>query len=109
ATDSADAMASFSSFGGTTVHLGAPGVNTYSTFLSGGYTYASGTSMATPHVAGAALLALSACPSLTTADLKRLVLNSTDAVPALAANTISGGRLNVARMEIGRASCRERG
>jgi len=98
ATDSADALASFSSFGGTTVHLGAPGVNTYSTFLSGGYTYASGTSMATPHVAGAALLALSACPSLTTADLKRLVLNSTDAVPALAANTISGGRLNVARM-----------
>ena len=98
ATDSADALASFSSFGSTTVHLGAPGVNTYSTSLSGDYTYASGTSMATPHVAGAALLALSMCPSLTTADLKRLVLNSTDAVPALATNTITGGRLNVAKM-----------
>ena len=60
ATDGVDMLASFSSFGSTTVHLGAPGVNTYSTSRSGGYTYASGTSMATPHVAGAALRALSA-------------------------------------------------
>jgi subtilisin family serine protease len=100
ATDSTDALAYFSNFGATTVHLGAPGVNTYSTIrtASGSYGYFSGTSMATPHVSGAALLALALCPSLTTTDLKRLVLNSTDPDSFLTDRTISGGRLNVAKM-----------
>jgi len=98
ATDSADALASFSNFGAATVHLGAPGVNTYSTVRSGGYAYFSGTSMATPHVAGAALLTLAACPSLKPEDLKRLALNTTDPDSFLTGKTISGGRLNVAQM-----------
>src|SRR5205807_177978 len=52
ATDNTDALASFSDYGLTTVHLGAPGVNVFSTFPNNSYAYDSGTSMATPHVSG---------------------------------------------------------
>jgi Subtilase family len=97
ATDSNDALASFSSYGPTTVHLGAPGVSILSTYLAGNYATLSGTSMATPHVAGAALLLLSACPSLNTAALKNSLLTNVDTLPNLSGLTVSGGRLNVSR------------
>jgi hypothetical protein len=52
ATDNQDGLASFSNFGATSVHLGAPGVNVLSTTRNNTYSYFSGTSMATPHVHG---------------------------------------------------------
>ena len=60
ATDSADGLASFSNYGATTVDLGAPGVGILSTTPGNTYSTYSGTSMATPHVSGAAMLILSA-------------------------------------------------
>ena len=53
ASDRRDAKASFSNYGDCT-HLYAPGVDIVSTWLSGGTKTASGTSMASPHVAGVA-------------------------------------------------------
>lgn len=95
-TTHTDAMSSFSQWGLVSVDLGAPGSAIVSTVPGGGYDSFSGTSMATPHVAGAAALALSVNPSLTTSELKALLMDSGDDNAALNGKTVSGKRLNVA-------------
>ncbi|MEI8242214.1 MAG: LamG-like jellyroll fold domain-containing protein [bacterium] len=101
ATDNRDALASFSNYGLTTVDLGAPGVEIMSTLPLNGsdmgatYGYASGTSMATPYVAGVAGLVLSVDNTLGAAALKAAILNNVDPDPALVGKTVTGGRLNV--------------
>ncbi len=52
ATTAQNGLASFSSFGRNSVHIGAPGHNILSTVSGGKYDVYSGTSMATPHVSG---------------------------------------------------------
>ena len=94
ATDNTDALAWFSNFGAASVHLGAPGVDVLSTTRGNTYSYFSGTSMATPHVSGAAALVLSRC-SLDTAGLKSNLLNNVDPLSSLSGLVITGGRLNV--------------
>lgn len=61
-----------------------------------GYAFLQGTSMATPHVTGAAALLFSLKPSATVTDVKHALLSSVDPDPALAGITTSGGRLDVA-------------
>jgi subtilisin family serine protease/subtilase family serine protease len=96
ATTNTDARADFSNYGADTVHLGAPGVDILSTLRGNAYGFASGTSMATPHVSGAGALALSHCP-LITSELKTTLVDSVDLIASMATTTISGGRLNVRR------------
>lgn len=95
ATTNTDHLASFSNYGPTRVHLAAPGVNILSTTPNNSYSYFSGTSMATPHVSGAAALVLSVCGSLDTAALKSTIISNVDAVAALNGQVSSNGRLNV--------------
>jgi subtilisin family serine protease len=95
ATDEFDDIAYFSNVGRRSVDLGAPGVNIYSTWPGASYQTLSGTSMATPHVAGAAALAKAEFPSASAPGLKALLLDSVDPNPALAEFTATGGQLNV--------------
>jgi subtilisin family serine protease len=94
ATNNNDQLAFFSNYGRNTVHLGAPGADVLSTTRFNNYSFYSGTSMATPHVSGAAALVLSVC-SLETASLKNNLLNNVDPISSLSDRTITGGRLNV--------------
>ncbi|MCF7223201.1 S8 family peptidase [Marilutibacter chinensis] len=94
-------LSSFSQWGATTVDLGAPGSSVYSTVparskgnLVSGYASYSGTSMATPHVTGAAALYASSHPSATAAEVKTAILDATVATPSLQGKVLTGGRLD---------------
>ena len=99
AITSTGAKSSFSNYGATTVDLGAPGSAIYSTLpgKGGTWTYGSysGTSMATPHVTGAAALYASTHPGATAAQIKAAILSSATPTASLAGKTVTGGRLNV--------------
>lgn len=95
ATDADDSLASFSNYGFSTVDVAAPGVDILSCSV-GGYATHSGTSMATPHVAGAAALATSIDANLAYRQLKALLMNSSDSILSLDGKCGSG-RLNVGR------------
>ena len=94
ATDHNDNLASFSNYGATTVDLGAPGVNILSTLPGNSYGLLSGTSMATPHVAGVVALAMGRFPAVPPLQIKTLLLNAVDTRASLAGKCLTGGRLN---------------
>ena len=97
ATDDRDQLANFSNFGVTSVDIAAPGVNILSTTLGGGYGLLSGTSMASPHVAGVVALLASSLPGASVAQLKSAVLLGADPLPNLTGVVLSGARLNAAK------------
>jgi len=97
ATDNNDARASFSNYGPVSCDLGAPGVNILSSYGSATtYAYLNGTSMAGPHVAGAAALVFIQNPTMTYAQVKARILSSARPIPSLAGLCVTGGVLNVA-------------
>jgi subtilisin family serine protease len=86
--------ASFSNYGAASVDLLAPGGLVASTGPNGHYYFSSGTSMAAPHVTGAAALIASIAPSLTAADIKNVLLSTTVPVPYAHAS-VTRGRLDL--------------
>ncbi|TRU34908.1 MAG: subtilase, partial [Microcystis aeruginosa Ma_MB_F_20061100_S20] len=94
-TTRTDSLSSFSNYGLNSVDLGAPGSDIYSTTPGNTYATYSGTSMASPHVAGAAALLWSQNPTWTAQQVKNTLMNTGDPIAALAGKTVSGKRLNV--------------
>jgi subtilisin family serine protease len=94
-TTRTDALSSFSNYGLASVDLGAPGSDIYSSIPGGGYDTYSGTSMASPHVAGAAALLWSQNSTWTAQQVKNTLMNTGDAIASLAGKTVSGKRLNI--------------
>jgi uncharacterized repeat protein (TIGR02059 family) len=95
---STGALSGFSNFGRASVDLGAPGSSILSTTPNGSYSSYSGTSMATPHVAGALGLLAAASETLTGEELRNYLLRNVTVTSSLANLISTGGRLNVLDM-----------
>ncbi|MFZ9362736.1 MAG: S8 family peptidase [Arenimonas sp.] len=95
-------LASYSQYGATTVDICAPGSGVWSTVpqsskgkVVAGYASYNGTSMATPHVTGAAALYAARHPGSSAAQIKAAILGSATPTTACAGKVSTGGRLNV--------------
>jgi subtilisin family serine protease len=93
-------------YGKTTIDIGAPGTNIYSTLPNGSWGANTGTSMATPHVAGAVAYLHSVAsakfnsmylgsPEQGAQALKEIMLQNVTNNPELVGKTVSGGNLNI--------------
>jgi serine protease len=105
-TNNNDELNSNAGYGSKTIDLAAPGTYIYSTLLGNGYGTRTGTSMATPHVAGTVALMLSAAcsnfmkaykanPAAMSLLIKDSILKAVDVIPAVHGRTVSNGRLNL--------------
>jgi subtilisin family serine protease len=101
-----DAKTVSAGWGAESIDLGAPGSGVFSTNYYGGSSYKSGTSMASPHVAGAVAFLHAAAseefaqyylnqPALASLVMKSIILSTTDSLESLQDITVSAGRLNL--------------
>jgi subtilisin family serine protease len=95
-TNNNDGRSSFSNYGATSVDLGAPGENIASTYSGSQYVYLSGTSMATPHVAGGVALVYGQSPGWTYQQVRSQILTTVRPVASMAGITVTGGVLDLA-------------
>ncbi|HKO95920.1 MAG TPA: S8 family serine peptidase [Pyrinomonadaceae bacterium] len=101
-TNRYDSPSGFSNYGSRTVHMAAPGDEILSTAPHSSYRFASGTSMASPHVAGVAALICAANPSITLGRLRAGLMLGGDQLSELSptvfgtGGVITGRRLNAA-------------
>lgn len=89
-----ETMAGFSNWGATSVDVAAPGVDVLSTLPDGNYGFASGTSMASPFVAGVAALVAEQDPRMPIPKIRSRVLDGATGVPDFAKRLVTGGRLS---------------
>jgi len=105
-TEDDDQKNSNAAYGLTTIDLGAPGTQIYSTRQTGQYGNKTGCSMASPHVAGAIgylfsvadeafMEAYHSDPAGMALVIKQCILEGVDTIPSLIGKTVTGGRLNI--------------
>jgi hypothetical protein len=94
ATDPSDNLCSFSNYGPSSVHVGAPGKDIPAQSFDSKFYFITGTSFAVPHVAGVAGLVLSLDPSKKPTEIRQLIVDNVDRPATLAGYVISGGRIN---------------
>jgi len=97
ALDRNDQLASFSNWGAKHVAIAAPGAEILSTWLGDDYEEKSGTSMATPFVAGVAALIAANEPRISVDELRKRVVTSVVKLDSLKSKVASGGRINAAK------------
>ena len=110
-TTSSDGLSGSSNYGPSTVDIGAPGSSIRSTFPDDTYSSISGTSMASPHVAGLAALVMAANGSLDLIGVREAILCSGDAIASLDGKTRTGMRINALgaiNAALGGVSCDDR-
>ncbi|MEN0058097.1 MAG: S8 family serine peptidase [Bdellovibrio sp.] len=90
AVDNRGQIASFSNYGKSKVHVGAPGVNILSSITGGRYDSWSGTSMATPHVSGMAVLLAANEPGLSNVEMKQRIIATAKPLAGLRGKVKSG-------------------
>ena len=88
-------LAWFSNYGKNKVHVAAPGMEIFSTIPGNQYDSLNGTSMAAPHVTGAAALMKAAIPSLTAEEIKQRLIATTTSIPSSFDKVMSSGMINV--------------
>jgi subtilisin family serine protease len=98
AISSTGTQPAWANYGAKSVDLGAPGASIVSTVPTGTYASYNGTSMATPHVTGAAALYASTHPTASALDIRNAILGSVTATTSLAGRTVTGGRLDIGRL-----------
>ncbi|MET0403596.1 MAG: S8 family peptidase, partial [Cystobacter sp.] len=104
-----DKLARFSSHGDKVVEMAAVGEDVLSTMPGGGWEEMSGTSMATPLVAGTAALMFVENPKLTAAEVRDLLVATTEKDPDLKGKVSSSGKLDIdAAVAAARASAEQR-
>jgi len=90
-----DSLSASSNYGAVSVDLSAPGNRIYTTVTGGAYGYLSGTSAASPMVAGAVALTAKANPGLGFSEIKQQVLDTGVSVPSQLGLTATGKRLDL--------------
>lgn len=112
--DKTGALSGFSNWGSSSVDIGAPGSGIYSTVprrsqgqVIAGYASYSGTSMATPHVSGAAALYVSLNPGASASTIKTAIMDAAEATGSLSGKCVTGGRLDVGKWVTGSVASTE--
>ncbi|MGA9381099.1 MAG: S8 family peptidase [Phormidium sp.] len=99
-------MASFSDLAGKMPldYVNAPGVNVYSTFLGNSYRNMSGTSMASPHIAGVAALVSSANSNLTPVQVESILTTTANSTVVQSASQVSSNSFSADSSQVGNAT-----